>query len=249
MNKSQEMITRESGEWLPGECFSGRWMQVLLRADNVLWCCLLKYGDYLQVSLVCVLHFLIKMFLKIEQYHDEYSHACPLVWYARASLGHVQGVELLGKCRVPVSKMVPNDLPKWLHQCITQPSSVRLILSKSHLHHFMSDSLHCSQEYRTVSCRRLKRCHLIAFHWLQWPRESFPDFQFSSIQFSHSVLSDSLWPHGLQHARSPCPSPTPAVYPNSCPLSWWCHPTISSPVVPFSSCLQSFPTSGSFQVN
>ena len=56
---------------------------------------------------------------------------------------------------------------------------------------------------------------------------------FSSVQFSHSFVSDSLWPHGLQHARPPCPSPTPVVYSNSCPLSWWCHPTISSSVVPW----------------
>ena len=68
----------------------------------------------------------------------------------------------------------------------------------------------------------------------------------SSVQFSHSVVSDSLRPHGLQHARPPCPSPTPEVYSNSCPSSWWCHPIISSSVVPFSSCLQSFPASGSF---
>ena len=59
-------------------------------------------------------------------------------------------------------------------------------------------------------------------------------------------MSNSLWPHGLQHARPPCPSPTPGVYSNSCPLSRWCHPTISSSVVPFSSCLQSFPASESF---
>ena len=62
-----------------------------------------------------------------------------------------------------------------------------------------------------------------------------------SVQSSHSVMSDSLWPHGLQHARLPCPSPTPRACLNSCPSSWWCHPTISSSVVPFSSCLQSFP--------
>ena len=62
-----------------------------------------------------------------------------------------------------------------------------------------------------------------------------------------SVVSDSLWPHRLQHARLPCPSPTPGVYSNSCPLSWWCNPTISFSVVPFSSRLQSFPASGSFQ--
>ena len=67
-----------------------------------------------------------------------------------------------------------------------------------------------------------------------------------AVQFSCSVESDSLWPHGLQHASSPCPSPTPGVYSNSCPSSWWCHPTISSSVVPFSSHLLAFPTSGSF---
>ena len=63
------------------------------------------------------------------------------------------------------------------------------------------------------------------------------------------VMSDSLWPHGLQHARPPWPSPTPRVYPNSCPLSRWCHPTISFSVVRFSSCLQSFPASGSFPMS
>ena len=73
--------------------------------------------------------------------------------------------------------------------------------------------------------------------------------QFSSVQFSHSVMSDSLRPHELQHARPPCPSPTPGVHPNPCALSWWCHPTISSSVVPFSSCPQSFPASGSFQMS
>ena len=69
---------------------------------------------------------------------------------------------------------------------------------------------------------------------------------FSSVQFSRSVVSDSLQPQGPQHARPPCPSPTTRVYPNSCPLSWWCHPTILSSVIPFSSCLQSFPESQSF---
>ena len=71
----------------------------------------------------------------------------------------------------------------------------------------------------------------------------------SSVQFSHSVMSDSLGLHGLQHARPPCTLPTPRVYSNSCPLNWWCHPTISSSVVPFSSRLQSFPASGSFQMS
>ena len=69
------------------------------------------------------------------------------------------------------------------------------------------------------------------------------------LQFSHSVLSDSLWPHGLQHTRPPCPSQTPRIYSNSSPLSWWCHPTISSSVTPFSTCPQSFPASGSFPMS
>ena len=70
----------------------------------------------------------------------------------------------------------------------------------------------------------------------------------SSVQFSRSVVSDSVT-RGLQHARPPCPSPTPGVYPNSCPLSQWCCRTISSSVIPFSSCLQSFPASGSLSVS
>ena len=74
-------------------------------------------------------------------------------------------------------------------------------------------------------------------------------FQFSSVQFSHSVVSDSLRPHELQHARPPCPSPTLGVYSNSCPSSRWHHPAISSSVVPFSSCPQSLPASGSFPMS
>ena len=70
-------------------------------------------------------------------------------------------------------------------------------------------------------------------------------YQMRVSQFSRSVVSDSLWPHGLQHTRPPCPSPTPGVYPNSCLLSRWCHPTILSSVVPFSSYSQSFPAPGS----
>jgi len=69
--------------------------------------------------------------------------------------------------------------------------------------------------------------------------------QFSSVQFSHSVVFDSLWSHGLQHIRLSCPSSTPGACLNSCPSSRWCHPTISSSAVPFSSCLHSFPASGS----
>ena len=74
-------------------------------------------------------------------------------------------------------------------------------------------------------------------------------FSSASVQFSRSVVSDSLWPREPQHARPPCPSPIPRVHPNLCPLSWWCHPTISSFVIPFTSCPQSFPASGFFQMS
>ena len=74
-------------------------------------------------------------------------------------------------------------------------------------------------------------------------------YQFSSVQFNLSVVSNSLWPHGLQHASLPCPSATPRVYLNSCPSSRWCHPAISSSIVPFSSCIQSFQASGSLQTS
>ena len=72
-----------------------------------------------------------------------------------------------------------------------------------------------------------------------------PPIQFSLVQ----LLSRSLWPQGLQHTRPPCPAPIPRAYSNSCPLSWWCHPTTSSSVNLFSSCLQSFPASGSFPIS
>ena len=86
----------------------------------------------------------------------------------------------------------------------------------------------------------------------RWERGQDPPEAISwrdlKVQFS-SVVSDSLWPHGLQHSRLPCPLPTPRAYSNSCPSSWWCHPTISSSVIPFSFCLQSFQASGSFPVS
>ena len=94
------------------------------------------------------------------------------------------------------------------------------------------------------------------FYWSQWLvkwiRNHGTWYMCSQVQFS-SVQSLScvwlLWPHGLQHVRPPCPSPTPGAYSNACPLSRWCHPTISSSTVPFSSRLQSFPASGSFQTS
>ena len=88
--------------------------------------------------------------------------------------------------------------------------------------------------------KKRKRSKSHGFLWGQHSRH------FSAVQFSHSVVLDFLWPHGLQHTKPPCSSPTPEACSNSRPLSRWCHPTISSYVVSFSSCLQSFPESGSF---
>ena len=82
--------------------------------------------------------------------------------------------------------------------------------------------------------------------WTQ-DQKAFPPACF--LQFSCSVVPDSLWPHELQNARPPCPSPTPRVHPNPCPLSQWCHLTSSSSVIPFSSCPQSLAASGSFQMS
>ena len=84
------------------------------------------------------------------------------------------------------------------------------------------------------------------FYWKELKTHSSSNSHTSSV---HSVVSDSLPPHGLQHARLPCPSPTPGDYSNSCPSSRWCHPTISSSLAPFSSCLQSFPASESFPMS
>ena len=81
------------------------------------------------------------------------------------------------------------------------------------------------------------------------PVTCLPSRTVCSVQFSHSVMSNSLRPHGLQQARLPCPSPAPGAYSSSCPLSQWCHPTISSSVIPFSSHLHSFPASRSFQMS
>jgi len=120
-----------------------------------------------------------------------------------------------------------------------------------------------------LSCHVIKSCHMIMSCHLKYPVSSLrveDRFHISSYsllsdnlnnniksqysaQFSRSVMSNSLWPHEPQHAGPPCPSPTPGFYPNQCPLSWWCHPTISSSVVPFSSCSQSFPEAGSFQMS
>ena len=94
-------------------------------------------------------------------------------------------------------------------------------------------------------------CKTLVLHINPWFAQFYPETpsMLEPVQFSCSFVSDSLWPHELQHARPLCPSPTPGVHPNPCPLSRWCHQTISSSVVPFSSCPQSFPASGSFPVS
>ena len=92
-------------------------------------------------------------------------------------------------------------------------------------------------------------CLVASYQSGVWSYPAWEQFIFAqSVQFSHSVMSDSLRPHELQHARLPCPLPTPGAFSNSCPLSQWCHPTLSSSA-PFSSCLQSFLASGSFQMS
>ena len=99
---------------------------------------------------------------------------------------------------------------------------------------------------QSMGSRRIRHdwmTSLIHFHKLRVSDLRIMQICLSSVQFSRSVVSDSLWSHGLQHTRPPCPSPTPRVYSNSCPWSRWCHPTISSSVVPFSYRLQFFPAS------
>ena len=99
-------------------------------------------------------------------------------------------------------------------------------------------------------CSWLLSCsHLVIPSWEKVDFHEIMRLEFSSVQFSCSVVSDYLQPHESQHTRPPCPSPTPGVYPDSRPLIWWCHPAISSSVIPFSSCPQSLPASESFPVS
>ena len=118
------------------------------------------------------------------------------------------------------------------------------------IHSSVSGHLCCSHVLAVVESAAVNNGIHVSFSTLvssgYMPRSGIAG---SSVQFSHSVVSDSLRPHGLHHARPPCSSPTPRVYPNSCPLSQSCHPTISSSVIPFSSCRQSFPASGSSPVS
>ena len=107
-----------------------------------------------------------------------------------------------------------------------------------------------SPRLQTLFCPQIKP-NLQLSHCASFFQSTFLSPQFSwciSVQFSRSVAFDSLRPHGL-HTRLPCPSPTPGAWSDSCPLTQWCHPTISSSVIPLSSCLQSFPASGSFPMS
>ena len=107
---------------------------------------------------------------------------------------------------------------------------------------FLSYSSHRRIKVQLWPCVFKVLCTVSPLHTKEFHSES-------ASQFSHSVMSDSLWPHGLQHSRLPCPWPTPGACSNSCPSSQWCNPTISSSVIPSSSCLQSFPASGSFPMS
>ena len=133
------------------------------------------------------------------------------------------------------------------HSCLTLCDPMDCSLQGSSLYEILQARI---LEWESISLfRRSSRSRDWTWVFCNAGRCFYHLSSFSSVQFSHSVMSDSLRPYEPQHARPPCPSPTPGVYPNSCPLSQWCHPTNSSSVVPFSSCPQSFPASESFQMS
>ena len=124
-------------------------------------------------------------------------------------------------------------------------NSIQLILPtlhKSKICNFAKKLLNYMSYLNLIGHIFFSLLFLSLFNWLIM-------YQFSSVQFSRSVVSDSLWPHESQHARPPCPSPTPRVHSDSCPSSQWCHSAISSSVVPFSSCPKSLPASESFPMS
>ena len=144
---------------------------------------------------------------------------------------------------------------QWFSKCILQYVVSVLHHHKSYLIERVTERRMQSSD-REMALRCFSGHHLIHFtsnchHVAEYFGQKLISFnaKLSSVLFSGSVMSDSLRPHEPQHTRPPCPSPTPGVNPNSCPLSLWCHLTISSSVIPFSSCLQSFLTSGAFQMS
>ena len=106
-----------------------------------------------------------------------------------------------------------------------------------------------SKHYSDCITSPVHMTHICLLESPSWVSATYISQVLRLVQFNHSVLSNSLWPHGLQHTRLPCPSPTPRACSNSPTSNQWCHPTISSSVVPFSSCIQSFPASWSFPVS
>ena len=117
--------------------------------------------------------------------------------------------------------------------------------------HGMLQSMGCEESDTTEQLNKMttnRHMSCVCLRHIQGVDRHIYTLQNCSVQFSHSVVSNSLWLHGLQHTRLPCPSPSPGLCSNSCPSSWWCHPTISSSVAPFSLCPQCFPASGSFSV-
>ena len=154
--------------------------------------------------------------------------------------GHVQA---LGSC------LGSTFLQQWQRWCPISLSSMMLLAPVPAT--AASEARGCGSQVPATSVGIWAPCWVqsLSHIWLCDPMDTmharllYPSL--SSVRFSHSVVSDSLQPHGLQHSRTPCPSPTPGVYLNSCPLSRWCHPAISSSVIPFSFRLQSFPASRS----
>ena len=121
---------------------------------------------------------------------------------------------------------------------LTQELNLGVLQYRQFLYDLIHQGIHKFKSSNTIYLNFLIVSFFFFFFWI-----------LQSVQFISSVVSDSLLPRGLQHTSPPCSSPTPGIYSNSCPLSRWCHPTISSSVVHFSSCLQSFPASGSFQMS
>ena len=132
------------------------------------------------------------------------------------------------KCKVRLVRFFEIFLVSWGKMVLLQTSLLELVFAASHRFWIFMLLFSFVCRHSLIS---------LVIHWL---------LQFSSV---HSVVSDSLWPHGLQRARLPCTSPSPGACSNSCPLSLWCHPTTSSSAIPFFSCFQSFPASGSFQMS
>ena len=143
----------------------------------------------------------------------------------------------------PLEKeMVTQSSIKWLRSLVGySPWECKELDTTERLMHTHTPT-HCQKTFTCLVRSRKVTSHSLFF------KSCKREYQFSSVQFSCSVMSNSLRPYGLQHARLCCPSPTPGVYSNSDP-NQWCHPIISSSVVPFSSCLQSFPAAGSFQMS